>query len=144
MYVTDIDSRSVCMVHACRASSSVNYFYLVKGLRVNHSYLEQRRIHSEGESLLTLSIYHILHRDSTVKTTPITSTIARPTKDPQDGILMCPIVSSVRSPCYRLAKELAQIHSPLTPIHCQEHKRAFVDNLHKTQTTFHTHMVNLM
>ena len=94
--------------------------------------------------MLTLSIYHILRRDPTVKTTAITSTIVQPTKDPQDGILMCPIVSAVRSPCYRLAKELAQILSLLTQIHCQEHKRAYVENLHETQTTFHNHMVNLM
>ena len=77
-------------------------------------------------------------------TATITSTIVQPTKDPQDGTLVCPIVSSMRSPCYRLTKELPQILSPLSQIHCQEHKRAFVKNLQETQTTFHNHMVNLM
>ena len=56
--------------------------------------------------------------------TAITSAILRLNKDPQCGILVCPIVSAVRSPCYRLTKELVQILSSLTQIHCQEHKKS--------------------
>ena len=155
MNVIDIDSRSVCIVHACRASLPVNYCYLVKGLRVPTVILNKEECIQKVREYIDSKYIPYPAQGANCEdqepnltrygmTTTITSTIVQPTKDPQDGILMCPIVSAVRSPCYRLTKELAQIHSPLTQIHCQEHKKSIVENLQETQTTFHNHMVNLM
>ena len=57
---------------------------------------------------------------------------------------MCPIVSAMVSPCYRLAKELARILSPLAGHngYTVKNSTAFVDKLREVQTTPQDNMVS--
>ena len=112
-----------------------------------------------------VSKYRILRRDPTEKTEnriypekPLTDDKLRDRLTPRyshppqlyslpkikDNVPMCPIMSAVGSPCYRLAKELGRILSPLAGHngHTVKNSTAFVDKLREVQTTPQDHMVS--
>ena len=62
----------------------------------------------------------------------------------KDGVPMRPIVSAVGSPCYRLAKELARILTPLTGHngYTVKNSAAFVERVREQQTTPQDFMVS--